>query len=152
MNCPLCSHALIDGSDPAARIEAGKPETWGPAHWWCPRCLLPFVKGRVRELKPSERPFAEGDRVLVQGANGEVVGMVAHAATPYEMPHLGPGSSSHEAHQLMHEGDVDFLVLIQHQHAEDDLMFFALHHPGGWRDLQGQDLRITKVRSDGNGV
>ena len=147
MNCPICSHALLDGSDPAARIASDKSETWGPAHWWCPRCKLPFVKGRVRELMPTERPLAEGDCVLVQGANGEVVGTVAHAATPYEMPHLGLGSSSHEAHQVMHEGGVDFLVLIRHPHDEGDLLFFALRHPGGWRDLQGQDLQITKVRS-----
>jgi hypothetical protein len=138
---------LVDGSDPVARIAPNKPETWGPAHWWCPLCKLPFVKGRVRELKPNERPFAQGDRVLVQGENGEVVGEVMHAATPHEMPHLGQGSSSHEAHQVMHEGLVDFLVLIKHPHDEGDLFFFALRHPGGWRDLQGQELQITKVRS-----
>jgi hypothetical protein len=82
---------------------------WGPAHLWCPDCQLPFAKERVRRLARGDRPFAIGDRVLVQGPRGEVVGEVIHACTPYEMPQLGPGSRSHEAHQLMHEWKVDFL-------------------------------------------
>jgi len=145
LNCPLCNHVLVDGANPVARIRPDAPETWGAAHYWCPACRLPFVKERIRMLTTGERPFAEGDRVLVEGPPGEVVGLVTHASTPYEMPHLGRGSSSHEAHQLMHEWGVDFLALIQHRHNGQDVHFFALRHPGGWRDLHGQHLRITKV-------
>lgn len=133
MNCPLCNHAL------------GESELWGPAHLWCARCSLPFVKERVRKVAAGERPFAEGDRVLVSGPPGEVIGVVLHATTPYELPHLGRESSSHEAHQVMHEWGVDFVVLVQHRHGDREQCFFALRHPLGWRDLRGQDLRITKV-------
>lgn len=144
MNCPLCNHDLLAGDHPDARVGDSR-ELWGSAHLWCPQCRLPFARDRVRKLAAGERPFAGGDRVLVGGPPGEVVGVVLHAATPYEMPHLGPGSASHETHQLMHEWGVDFLVLIQHHHDDQKLCFFALRHPGGWRDLRGQDLTLTKV-------
>jgi len=137
---PACA-SFVDGKE--------TPETWGPAHFRCSRCELPFVKERVRKLAAGERPFAEGDHVLIEGPSGEVVGEVVHACTPYEMPHLGPGTASHEAHQVMHEWKVDFLVLIKHHHDQRDQCFFALRHPGGWRDLRGQDLVITKVRKEG---
>jgi hypothetical protein len=133
--CPLCGAALTEA-----------PEDWGPAHYWCPKCELPFIKARVRELAAGERPFAVGDRVLVTGPPGQVVGEVIEAATPYEMPDLGPESVSHQAKQIMHEWRVDFLVVIRHEHDGQMVGFFALHHPGGWRDLRGQDLQIARVR------
>lgn len=149
MNCPICNHGLVDGADVKIVLNGkGTAETWGAAHFWCPACQLPFAKDRVHKLAAGERPFTEGDHVLVQGPPGDVIGEVVHACTPYEMPHLGPGSHSHEAHQLMHEWKVDFLVLINHPHDERERCFFALRHPGGWRDLRGQDLVITKVRKD----
>lgn len=132
--CPLCGAALTDA-----------PENWGLAYYWCPRCDLPFIKERVRELARSECPFAVGDRVLVAGPPGQVVGEVIEAATPDEMPDLEPASGSHEAKQIMHEWRVDFLVVIRHQHDGQLVDFFALHYPGGWRDLRGQDLWITRV-------
>jgi hypothetical protein len=135
--CPLCSAVLTEA-----------PEEWGLAHYWCPKCELPFIKARVRELAAGERPFAVGDRVLVAGPPGQVVGEVIEAATPYEMPDLGPESVSHQAKQIMHEWRVDFLVVIRHEHYGQMVGFFALHHPGGWRDLRGQDLQIARV---GNG-
>jgi predicted amidophosphoribosyltransferase len=134
-SCPLCGAALT-----------AAPEDWGTAHYWCPQCALPFVKERVRQLAIAERPFAVGDRVLVMGPPGEVLGEVIEAATPNEMPDLGPESASHQAHQIMHGWRVDFLVVIRHEHQGQLVGFFALHHPGGWRDLRGQYLRITKVR------
>jgi hypothetical protein len=112
VNCPLCNHALLEGDDPRAKVR-DSDETWGPAHYWCPQCRLPFVKGRVRKLAAGERPFAEGDRVLVAGPPGQAMGVVVHACMPYELPHLGQGSASHEAHQVMHEWGVDFVVLIR---------------------------------------
>jgi hypothetical protein len=36
--------------------------------------------------------------------------------------------------------------VIRHERQGQLAGFFALHHPGGWRDLRGQYLRITKVR------
>lgn len=48
----------------------------------------------------------------------------------------------------MNEWRIDFMLFIAHKHDEKELMFAALQHPGGWRDLRGQDLRITKVRKD----
>jgi len=133
--CPLCGAVLTEA-----------PEEWGPAHYWCAKCELPFIKARVRELAAGERPFAVGDRVLVAGPPGQVVGEVIEAATPYEMPDLGPESVSHQAKQIMHEWRVDFLVVIRHEHDGQLVGFFALHHPGGWRDLRGQDLQIARMR------
>jgi hypothetical protein len=134
-SCPLCGATLTDA-----------PEDWGSAHCWCPRCALPFVRERVRQLSMGERPFAAGERVLIVGPPGESVGEVIEAATPYEMPDLGPESASHQAHQIMHEWQVDFLVVIRHEHHGQMVVFFALHHPGGWCDLRGQNLQITKAR------
>jgi len=145
VNCPLCNHALIDGTEAAARIVPDALETWGPAHCWCPRCRLPFAKERVEELAAGDWPFRERDMVHVEGGVGEVVGLVLHASTPCDMPDLGPGSASHEAHQLMHEWRIDFLLLIRHRHGEDAVCFFALRSPHGWRDLKGQSLEITRV-------
>ena len=135
--CPLCNRQLTDA-----------PQEWGPAHLWCAGCQLPFVKERVRELAPGDRPFVVGDRVLVVGPPGELVGAVIEAATPYEMPDLGPRSASHQARQVMYEWQVDFLIVILHKHDNRIVGFFALRHPGGWRDLRGHDLTITKVRRD----
>ena len=132
--CPLCGATLTEA-----------PEEWGLAHYWCPKCKLPFIKERVRELAAGERPFAVGDRVLVAGPPGQVVGEVIEAATPYEMPDLGPESVSHQAKQIMHEWRVDFLVVIRHKHDGQLVGFFALRHPGGWRDLRGQNLQIARV-------
>jgi hypothetical protein len=102
----------------------------------------------VRKLARGERPFAVGDRVLVQGPPGEVIGEVLEAATPYEMPDLGQAARSHETHQIMHEWRIDFLVFIAHKNDGRDVMFVALRHPGGWRDLRGQDLQITRMREN----
>jgi hypothetical protein len=134
--CPLCGVVLTEA-----------PEEWGRAHYWCSKCDLPFIKERVRELASGERPFAVGDRVLVAGPPSQVVGEVIEAATPYEMPSLEPASASaaHQAKQIMHEWRVDFLVVIRHVHAGQLVGFFALHHPGGWRDLRGHDLQIARV-------
>jgi len=124
------------------------PAMWGPVHLWCSECQLPFAKERVLKLARAERPFAVGDRVLVHGPPGEVIGDVLEAATPYEMPDLGQGARAHEAHQIMHEWRIDFMLFIAHKHDDNEVMFVALRHPGGWRDLRGQDLRIAKVRKD----
>jgi len=148
MNCPICEYPMIDAAD--AKIDVSKVanasnETWGPAYYWCPRCELPFAKSHVHRLPASEWPFQEGDRVRIDGPPGKAEGMVLHACTPYDMPHLGAGSASHEAHQIMHEYRVDFVALIGHRHNESEQCFFAMRHPGGWRDLRGQDLTITKI-------
>ena len=145
MNCPLCNHALVDGTEAAARIVPDAPETWGAAHYWCPASRLPFAKERVEKLAAGDWPFRERELVHVKGGVGEVVGQVLHASTPYDMPDLGSGSASHEAHQLMHEWRIDFLLLIRHRHGEGTVCFFALRNPHGWRDLKGQSLEITKV-------
>jgi len=152
MNCPICNHPLDEGADIKIRMPTGETtsETWGPAHYWCPRCELPFAKDRVHRLAAGEWPLREGDRVLIDGPPGKVEGVVLHASTPFDMPHLGPGSASHEAHQIMHEYRVDFVALIGHRHNDREQCFFAMRHPGGWRDLRGQDLTITKIEEQGN--
>jgi hypothetical protein len=91
-----------------------------------------------------ERPFAVGDRVLVSGVSGEVIGEVIEAATVDEMPDLGPGSLSKEAKDVMREMLVDFVLLIGHPHSGRAVCFWAVRNPTGWLDLHGQKLVIRK--------
>ncbi len=91
--------------------------------------------------------ISKGDRVLVAGMPGEVIGEVLEAATPDEMPDLGPGSFSKEAKDLMREMRVDLILLIGHKHDGRDVCFFAVHNPDGWFDLHGQKLAISNSNS-----
>ena len=86
--------------------------------------------------------FVVGDTVLVSGPPGEVVGQVLEAASPDEMPDLGPGSFSKEAKDVMREMHVDLILLIGHKHDDREVCFFALHNPDGWVDLHGQKLTV----------
>jgi hypothetical protein len=79
--------------------------------------------------------FDVGDEVLVIGPPGELIGKVLHVATPDQMPDL-PDMPAGPAKESMREWGIDLLLLIAHQHAGADVMFMALHHPGGWRDLR----------------
>ncbi len=90
------------------------------------------------------RKFAVGDRVLVSGPPGEVIGEVLDASTPDEMPDLGPGSCSKEAKDAMREQHVDLILLIGHRHDDQQVCFFAIHSPNGWTDLHGQRLAVLK--------
>lgn len=93
--------------------------------------------------------ISKGDTVLVAGMAGDVVGEVLEAATPDEMPDLGPGSFSKEAKDLMREMRVDLILLIGHKHDARDVCFFAVHNPAGWLDLHGQKLAISNLRGSG---
>jgi hypothetical protein len=97
------------------------------------------------------RVFAVGDKVLISGPPGEVVGEVLEAVTPDEMPDLGLGSFSTEARELMREMRVDLILLIGHKHDDRDVCFFAVHNPDGWVDLHGQRLTVLKGYMVGQG-
>jgi hypothetical protein len=88
--------------------------------------------------------FVVGDTVLVSGPPGEVLGQVLEAASPDEMPDLGPGSFSKEAKDVMREMHVDLILLIGHKHDDREVCFFAVHNPAGWVDLHGQKLTVLK--------
>ncbi|MCL4395986.1 MAG: hypothetical protein M1482_14490 [Chloroflexi bacterium] len=90
------------------------------------------------------RRFAVGDIVVVSGPPGEVIGEVLDASTPDEMPDLGPGSCSKEAKDAMREQKVDLILLMGHQHDDQQVCFFAVHNPNGWTDLHGQKLTVLK--------
>jgi len=60
------------------------------------------------------KQFAEGDKVMVIGPPGAVVCEVFHAASPDQMPDLGPGSLSKEAVEVMREMHVDLMLLLGH--------------------------------------
>jgi hypothetical protein len=89
-------------------------------------------------------PFSKGDTVLVTGMAGDVIGEVLEAASPDEMPDLGPGSFSKEAMDVMREMGVDLILLIGHKHDGGAVCFFAVHNPDGWADLRGQTLTVLK--------
>ena len=47
--------------------------------------------------------------------------------------------------EILKEESVDLILLIEHQHGDEDVAFFALHNPNGWRDLRGQQLQIERT-------
>ena len=88
--------------------------------------------------------FVVGDTMLVSGPPGEVLGEVLEAASPNEMPDIGPGSFSMEAKDVMREMHVDQILLMGHKHYGREVCFFAVHNPDGWTDLHGQKLTVLK--------
>ncbi len=97
------------------------------------------------------KPFEKGDIVHVAGPPGEVIGEVLEAATPDEMPDLGPGSKSEEVLDLVREMRVDLILLIAHRHDDCTVCFWAVHNPGGWVGLQSQELTVLKGYRGGVG-
>jgi hypothetical protein len=93
--------------------------------------------------------FSAGDKVTVSGSPGTVIGKVLRAASPDEMPELGPGSFSKEVKDVMHEMRVDLMLLIGHRHNDKSVCFWAVHTPGGWSDLHGQRLRVFLAQRGG---
>jgi hypothetical protein len=89
--------------------------------------------------------LAVGDRVLVLGPPGEVVGDVLQIAAPEDMPQIEGPPPAEQVKEILREFQVDLLLLIAHKHDAQDVCSFALRHPGGWRDLHGQDIQIAKV-------
>ena len=88
-----------------------------------------------------------GDRVLIVGPPGEVTGDVLQVAKPETMPQIEGAPPAKEVQAILREWQIDLLILITHKHEGQDVCFFALRHPGGWRDLRGQDIEITNLRN-----
>jgi hypothetical protein len=99
----------------------------------------------------EEASHSKTEFVLVNGPSGEVIGEVLEAATPDQLPDLGPGSASNEVLGVMREMRVDLVLLIAHRHEGRKVCFFALRNPGGWVDLHGQELRVLKGYRAGAG-
>lgn len=92
----------------------------------------------------DDRPaFAVGDGVLVAGAPGEVIGEVLQLVAPEDMPQIEGAPPAKVVQAFLREWRVDLLVLIAHKREGQEVCFFALRHPGGWRDLRGQDIQVT---------
>ena len=87
--------------------------------------------------------LAVGDRVPMVGPPGELTGEVVHVAAPENMPQIEGAPSAKDVQAILREWQIDLLLLIAHKHEGQDVCFFALHHPGGWRDLRGQDISVT---------
>ena len=87
--------------------------------------------------------MAVGDCVLVAGPAGEVTGAVLEVAAPEDMPQIEGAPPAKDVQAILREWHVDRLLLVAHKHEGQDVCFFALHHPGGWRDLRGQDISVT---------
>lgn len=92
-----------------------------------------------------DRPaFAVGDCVLVAGPRGEVICEVLQVSAPGEIPRIEGAPPAEEVQAILREGHIDLLLLIAHKYEGQEVCFFALRHPGGWRDLRGQDIGVTK--------
>ena len=87
--------------------------------------------------------LAVGDRVLVLGPPGEVMGEILQIAAPRDMPQIEGAPPATDVQAILREWHIDMLLLIAHKHEGQDVCFFALRHPGGWRDLRGQDISVT---------
>jgi hypothetical protein len=91
--------------------------------------------------------FEIGDRVLVAGPPGEVTGEVVGVSTPDQAPDIAGAPPAAVIKDILREFQVDLLLLIAHKHEDREVCFFALRHPGGWRDLRGQTLTVRKAAS-----
>jgi hypothetical protein len=92
-------------------------------------------------------PFKAGDRIIVSGPPGAVAGEVLQVATPEAMPQIGGAPPAKEVQAILREWRIDLVLLIAHKHEDRNVCFFALRHPGGWRDLRGQTLTLLKAPS-----
>ena len=69
-------------------------------------------------------------------------------AAPEDMPQIEGAPPAKEVQAILREWHVDLLLLIAHKHEGQDVCFFALRHPGGWRDLRGQDIQVTSLQNN----
>jgi hypothetical protein len=90
-------------------------------------------------------PLKTGDHVLIAGPPGEVTGEVLGVGTPDQAPDIEGAPPAAVIKDILREFQVDRLLLIAHKHDGKEVCFFALRHPGGWRDLRGQALTLLKV-------
>lgn len=74
-----------------------------------------------------------------------MIGHVLNVATPEEAPEIEGAPPIDEVKEILREWQVDLLLLIRHKHNGQDVCFFALRHPCGWRDLRGRDIQVTRV-------
>ena len=94
-------------------------------------------------------PLKIGDRILASGPPGDVIGEVLSVIAPDEVPQIDGAPQVEQVKAILHEWHVDALFLIGHKHDGQDVCFFALRHPCGWRDLRGQEIQITKLQGTG---
>jgi len=85
-----------------------------------------------------------GDRALVAGPAGEVIGEALGVSTAAEMPRMEGAPSPEDARAILREWHIDLLLLIGHGHDGHDLCFFALRRPEGGATCGG---RIFKSES-----
>ena len=90
--------------------------------------------------------LAVGDRVLVLGPPGEVMGESLQIAAPQDMPQIEGAPRATDVQVILREWHVDQLLLLAHKHAGQDVCFFVLHHPGGCCDSCGQDISVTRLQ------
>jgi hypothetical protein len=72
---------------------------------------------------------------------------VLGVATPDQTPEIEGAPPAAVIKDILREFQVDLLLLIGHKHEDREVCFFALRHPGGWRDLRGQALTVLKAPS-----
>jgi hypothetical protein len=97
--------------------------------------------------------YIVGDLVIVQeDGKKEKRGKVIEACMPEDLPHLGPGSPSFLAHQLMVlEWQVDFVVYVLYDDPGDDgesWFTCALHSAAGWHSSQLKPLRLRRADAE----
>jgi len=78
-----------------------------------------------------------------------VTGEVLQVSAPEEMPHIEGAPPAKDVHAILREWHVDLVLLIAHKHEGQDVCFFALRHPVGWRDLHGTDIQVYEFRKQG---
>ena len=100
-----------------------------------------------RDRSGKRRQFENGDRVPIAGPAGEVTGAVLQVATPEDMPQIEGAPPAKEVQSILREWQVDLLLLMAHKHEGQELCFFALRHPRGWRNLRGQDIQVTNLQN-----
>ena len=76
--------------------------------------------------------YREGDEVTVTGPPGTVRGTVLHAIPAPDFDHfpvIDYAPDPDLVREILKEESVDLILLIEHQHGDEDVAFFALHKP-----------------------
>jgi hypothetical protein len=89
--------------------------------------------------------LAKGQIVTITAEVGVCMGHVLEVGTPEELPSLPfPAPTVRKVKAILQEFEINQIALIQHQHGDSVVMFWALHNEQrGWFDLQRQHLHIA---------
>jgi hypothetical protein len=64
------------------------------------------------------------------------------------MPQIDGAPPVKHVQAILCESHLDLFLLIGQKHERQDMCFFALRHPDGWRDLRGQNSQVMSLQDN----